>query len=107
MQIALIHEKGVLTVHLTGEIDHHTAGSLRQQIDTAALGGRCRQMVLDFSSVSFMDSSGVGLILGRYRLMQSLGGQLTLQRVSQRLERMIRLAGLDKLPIWESQSGEE
>ncbi len=47
-----------------------------------------------------MDSSGIGLILGRYRLLCSLGGSLQLSHTPARLERMIRLAGLDKLPIW-------
>lgn len=107
MTIDLKHEDGTLTARLSGELDHHTAGEMREKIDTAALSGRCRRLILDFSGISFMDSSGIGLILGRYRLVQTIGGQLTVQGASPRLERMIRLAGLDKLPIWESKTGEE
>ncbi|MBQ8683857.1 MAG: STAS domain-containing protein [Clostridia bacterium] len=100
MKIDLKHEDGTLTALLTGELDHHTAGDMREKIDAAALSGRCRRLVLDFSGISFMDSSGVGLIMGRYRLMQTMGGSLQIQGAGPRLERMIRLAGLDKLPIW-------
>ncbi len=100
MQIDLNHENGTLTARLAGELDHHTAGEMRQQVDTAVLSGRCQRLVLDFSGITFMDSSGVGLIMGRWRLMQNLNGQLMVQGLSPRLERMIRLAGLDKLPIW-------
>ena len=66
---------------------------------------RAGRLVLDFSGLTFMDSSGVGLILGRYRLLRSLGGAVTVIGASPRLERMIRLAGLDKLPIWEQAKG--
>ena len=100
MQVNLTREGDTLTAAISGELDHHTAAAMRQQIDTAALSCRCRVLRLDFSALSFMDSSGIGLIMGRYRLMQSLGGCVRLQGVSGRLERMIRLAGLDKLPIW-------
>ena len=100
MQIDLNHENGTLTARLAGELDHHTAGEMRHQVDTAVLSGRCQRLVLDFSGITFMDSSGVGLIMGRWRLMQNLNGRLTVQGLSPRLERMIRLAGLDKLPIW-------
>ena len=103
VKIDLRHEDGLLTAYLSGELDHHTAAEMRERLDAAALSGRCRRLVLDFSGISFMDSSGVGLIMGRYRLVQSLGGQLTVQGASPRLERMIRLAGLDKLPIWDSE----
>jgi len=107
MQVEFTKEDGVLTALLSGELDHHGAGAIRGRIDAAALSYRCRLLVLDFSGISFMDSSGIGLIMGRYRLMLSLEGQLRLQGVSGRLERMIRLAGLDKLPIWNTQERKE
>ena len=107
MQLELIREESTLIARLSGELDHHAAGDIRERIDAAALSCRCRLLVLDFSGISFMDSSGIGLIMGRYRLMLSLGGQLRLQGAGQRLERMIRLAGLDKLPIWNTKEGKE
>ena len=101
MQLELTREGNTLTAHLIGELDHHTAADIRGQIDAAVLSCRCSRLHLDLARLTFMDSSGIGLIMGRYRLMTSLEGQLRLAGTSPRMERMIRLAGLDKLPIWE------
>ena len=106
MQLELTREGGHLTAALIGELDHHAAADLRQRIDAAVLSCRPRQLALDLSRLTFMDSSGIGLIMGRYRLMTSLGGQVRLTGTSPRMERMIRLAGLDKLPIWEERKDE-
>ncbi len=105
MQVELSHRTGLVTARLVGELDHHGAGEIREAIDEAVLRYRAGQLVLDFSGLTFMDSSGVGLIMGRYRLLRSLGGTVTVIGASPRLERMIRLAGLDKLPIWEQPKG--
>ncbi len=99
MQLELTRNEGALTVHLIGELDHHAAAPVRQQIDTAVLSCRCDRLTLDLGRLTFMDSSGIGLIMGRYRLMSSLDGTLVVQNAG-KLERMIRLAGLDRLPIW-------
>ncbi len=101
MQLELTRRESTLTARLVGELDHHGAGTVRERIDTAVLQQRCRRLTLDFSGLSFMDSSGIGLIMGRYRLMKSLGGDLRIQGASKRLESVIRLAGLEKLPIWD------
>ena len=100
MQLELTRQGERLTAALIGELDHHAAGDIRQRIDTAALSARCKRLVLNLERLSFMDSSGVGLIMGRYRLMLSLGGSLTVENADQRIGRMLRLAGLDRLPIW-------
>ncbi len=101
MQLELTRQEDELTARLVGELDHHGAGEVRERIDTAILQQRCRRLALDFSGLTFMDSSGIGLIMGRYRLMCSLGGDLRIQGASKRLESVIRLAGLEKLPIWD------
>lgn len=101
MQLELTRQESTLTARLIGELDHHGAGEVRERIDTAVLQQRCRRLNLDFSGLSFMDSSGIGLIMGRYRLMTSLGGDLKIRGASTRLESVIRLAGLEKLPIWD------
>lgn len=100
MQLELQKKEDRLVALLSGELDHHAAGDLRQRIDTAALTCHCPQLVLDFSGITFMDSSGIGLIMGRYRLQKARGGTLRIQGAGTRLERMIKLAGMDKLPIW-------
>ena len=106
MQLELTRESGHLTAALIGELDHHAAAELRQKIDTAVLSCRPRRLIIDLTRLTFMDSSGIGLIMGRYRLMVSLGGEVRLSGTSPRMERMIRLAGLDKLPIWEERKNE-
>ncbi len=91
-----------LTAVLSGELDHHTARVMREQIDAAVERTQTSLLRLDFSGIGFMDSSGIGLIMGRYRLMQSRGGRLLVVGVSERLLRVMRLAGLERLPVWES-----
>ena len=100
MQLELKRQGEQLTAYLRGELDHHGAGEVRERIDNAVLQQRSRQLILDFSGLTFMDSSGIGLIMGRYRLMRSLAGELKVEGASHRLESVIRLAGLEKLPIW-------
>ena len=103
MQLELTREGGVLTAALIGELDHHAAAEVRQKIDAAVLSCRPRTLRLDLHRLTFMDSSGIGLIMGRYRQMVSLEGALRLTGTTPQMERMIRLAGLDKLPIWEEE----
>ena len=86
-----------LTAYLKGEIDHHHAGELRRCIDEAIARAMPEVLCLDFGKVSFMDSSGIGLIMGRYRMMQELGGIVTVQNAGKTLSKMMRLAGLERL----------
>lgn len=101
MVIRMGTNAGVLTVWLSGELDHHAARTLREQVDSAVERSSAKRLRLDFSGVTFMDSSGIGLIMGRYRLMLSRGGLLSVVGPSERLRRVMKLAGLEKLPIWE------
>ncbi len=91
-----------ITAWLSGELDHHTAAAMREQVDMAIERSATRLLRLDFSGITFMDSSGIGLVMGRYRLMQARGGSLRVVGVSDRLLRVMRLAGLQKLPVWET-----
>lgn len=87
----------VLVAYLSGEIDHHAAGRLREQIDARILSASPERVVLDFGGVGFMDSSGIGLILGRYRLLQDTGGVLAVQGVSAQIAKMLRLSGIGSI----------
>ena len=100
MQLELTREEGRLTAHLIGELDHHAAAPIRQEIDAAALSCRCTRLVLDLSRLTFMDSSGIGLIMGRYRMMCATGGTLRVENAPPRVQQMMELAGLNRLPIW-------
>ena len=89
-----------LLLELEGELDHHAAKDAICQIERAIDAALPKKLVLDMERVTFMDSSGIGLIMGRYRLVRSLGGTLTVTGAGERLRAMLRLSGLDKLPIW-------
>lgn len=91
---------------LSGEIDHHTAAALRAEIDTHAAAQQPKILRLDFDSVTFMDSSAVGLIMGRYRLIQSWNGKLEVTNLDQRSYKMMRLAGLQSLCTLSKKSNE-
>ncbi len=86
-----------LTVLLTGEIDHHTAAALREEIDAAIEQHHPKQLTLDFGGVSFMDSSGIGLVMGRYKLISAWGGRVAIANTPKPLRRVMHLAGLDRL----------
>ena len=99
MPVAIKTDGTILTALLEGEIDHHTAKGLRETIDSAAVRMKQECLRLDFSGVGFMDSSGVGLIMGRFRLLNDLGGRVEICNVPAHLMRMLRMAGLGRLGI--------
>ena len=84
----------VLYAYLAGEIDHDAAQSLRIQLDDALVSRTPQTMILDFGGVGFMDSSGIGLILGRQRCARTLGGSLRIQHAPEQLRRVLQLAGI-------------
>ena len=88
---------GVLRVAIVGEINHHNAVFVRQKIDEKIQELRPQNLVLDLADVPFMDSSGLGLVMGRYQRMQELGGTLTVANPSAEHKKLFKLAGLNKL----------
>ena len=76
-KVCFVPGSGTLAAYLSGEIDHHAAQSIRREIDAQVDDRLPELLTLDFSGVTFMDSSGVGLILGRGRHISALGGRLT------------------------------
>ena len=85
-----------LTVFIRGEIDHHSAHGIREAIDRDVFFYRTPKVVLDLSTIDFMDSSGLGLILGRYRKIKDIGSELILKDPSEEIMKIIKLAGVDK-----------
>lgn len=93
----LFQTDGILVAVLPKEIDHHSAVSLREEIDRAILEDMPKKVRLDFSHVSFMDSSGMGLVMGRYQKVQRTGGALEVTGTSGRVRKMLDIGGLTKL----------
>lgn len=103
MQITCQLKKRTLIVALDGELDHHTAGQIRGMIEQAITEQKAKHLVFDFSSLHFMDSSGIGMIIGRYKLIKSLGGNVFLVCGGGRIEKLIALSGLTRLiPVYKT-----
>lgn len=102
MPVSITRDGDIMRAYLEGDIDHHTARVMREAIDTSAEKCHPQKMVLDFSRVAFMDSSGIGLILGRHKLMTELGGTVAVENPTAAVERMVRLAGVGKLGVMEN-----
>ena len=90
-------EGEILYVCIDGDIDHHSAKYIRETIDKEIFHARPRVMILELSEVDFMDSSGLGLILGRYTRMREIGGMLKLSNPTSQTVKILALAGVDKL----------
>lgn len=89
----------LLIVYIFGEIDHHSAYEMRETVDYEISKNKPKHLILDFKNVTFMDSSGVGLVLGRYRLMHSIKGTLEIREVSKQTKKLFELAGLGSIAI--------
>lgn len=87
----------VTTAYLHGELDHHSAAGIRTKIDNAVELNMPSLLVLDFTRVSFMDSSGIGLVMGRYRNLSRRGAKLHITGTSPQIYKVMRLSGIDKL----------
>lgn len=100
MTVTFEESEGTLTALLSGEIDHHTAAAFREAIDREAEVLRPRTLVLDFGGIGFMDSSGIGLIMGRYKNAAEYGGRVRVINAPPMIERMMKLAGLGRLDVF-------
>lgn len=97
MLIKFKNEKETLTAVLEGEIDHHTAAFARNEIDTEFGSESPTKLILDFGGVTFMDSSGIGLVMGRYKLTSGTGAKLELINIPENIYKLMKLAGIEKL----------
>jgi stage II sporulation protein AA (anti-sigma F factor antagonist) len=86
----------LLVVRLLGEIDHHSAAGLREDLDRLLLTERPARFVLDLSRIEFMDSAGLGLLLGRLRRVKALGGVMVLKSPNARVMKILQLAGIER-----------
>lgn len=86
-----------LAVSIRGEIDHHTAISLRAGLDELLYTHRPGRMILDMSAVTFMDSSGLGLIMGRFGILREMGGELVLRDPGPEIASLLHLAGMERM----------
>ena len=86
-----------LKIKLRGEIDHHSAVAVRTAIDDMIRSKHPCELIIDMSAVDFMDSSGLGLIMGRYNTMKEMGGTVTVADPTPATEKIMNLAGLERI----------
>ena len=90
-------KRNALIVRLAGELDHSSAGSVRRELDALIADTGVRRLVFDMNELRFMDSSGIGLILGRYKLMTRRGGSVAVSGSNPRIDRIFDMAGVYQL----------
>ena len=86
-----------LIVRIAGDIDHHTASEIRSQTDNAIFKAGIKRVIFDFNKVSFMDSSGIGLLMGRYKVMRAIGGTVCCFGIGENIGRLFDMSGMDKI----------
>lgn len=97
MPVSCLEEGRTVTAQVTGEIDHHAARLLMAELVNRVDAAMPRELTLDLGGVSFMDSSGIAVVLRTWKRMRELGGSMTLQNVPPQAAKVLRAAGVDKL----------
>ncbi len=97
MSIEIRMNEENLLAKISGELDHHSAATMRTELDDKIRNLNPNKLLLDFSDVSFMDSSGIGFIMGRYKLMKENGGKVEVVNTPRGINKVLRISGLDKI----------
>lgn len=90
-------ENRSLTIKLTEEIDQHEVDKMRRTIDNDIERFNPRKVIFDFSNISFMDSSGIGMVLGRYKLTKMLDGEFEIINVNSRMKKIFDMSGVSRI----------
>lgn len=103
MNSKYIQEDKLLLLEITEEIDHHTTENIRRKADNEITRFMPRKVIFDFNNVTFMDSAGIGMILGRYKMMKMLGGSIEMVNVQPSIRKIFEMCGIQKIcPIKEA-----
>ncbi|MBR3873306.1 MAG: anti-sigma factor antagonist [Clostridia bacterium] len=94
-----------LTVTIAGELDHCAAPQIRRLLDDVLADPTVTRLTLDLENLTFMDSSGIGVLLGRLRTLQDRGGSMSVKNMQPPVDRLFRLSGLDRVISIEKKGG--
>lgn len=98
-----IKEDKLLMLEITEEVDHHTAENIRRKADYEIQRYMPKKAIFDFNSVTFMDSSGIGMILGRYKMLLMINATLGVINVKPSIRRIMEMSGLLKIiPVYDN-----
>ncbi|MCX7923648.1 MAG: anti-sigma F factor antagonist [Clostridia bacterium] len=103
LQVKFLSKGTTLIVSILGELDHHSAEYIRQKVDSEIIKATTKNIIFDFSKVTFMDSSGIGVILGRYKNVQKINGKTSIANVNSQIKRIFEMSGLFKIiPVYDN-----
>lgn len=97
MHIQVKHQSDYITACLYGELDHHSAEMVKAQLDDVIAKYRNVNLVLDLKNLSFMDSSGLGVLLGRYKKLKAVGSSMYIKNANRQIEKVFDVSGIYKI----------
>lgn len=97
MEVEYTQEDKLLIFKITEELDHHTTEKIRRKADYEIERYIPRKVIFDFDNVTFMDSAGIGLILGRYKNISMLGGTLEVINTSDKVSKILNMSGMERI----------
>ena len=97
MNLQFSNEKDFLIMSINGEIDHRYAIRIRNEADRKIVTYPDKKLIIDLTGVTFMDSSVIGVIIGRYKLVMSLGGSIAIVSSNETLGRILQMSGIPKI----------
>ena len=106
MNVTYEQKDKLLRLEITEEIDHHAVEIIRRKADYEITRYMPRKVIFDFRHVTFMDSAGIGMVLGRYKMMKMLGGTVEMINVAPMLKKIFEMSGLTKICSISSQLGD-
>lgn len=86
-----------LVIIVNGDLDHHNAEIIKKVADSSIMDNHIRNVIFDFKNSNFMDSSGIGVMMGRYKLISNAGGRTCAVNLSPSVERIFQISGLHKV----------
>ena len=103
MELNFRKKNKTIIIMVSGEIDHHTSKELRRQTESAYIEMGARNIIFYFENVTFMDSAGIGMLIGRYKQLQAVGGRIAVVAANAKIVEIIRFSGLSKiLPLFDT-----
>lgn len=97
MNVKHFIEEKILIFEITEELDHHVVERIRKRTDYEIQRLMPKEVIFDFSKVKFMDSAGIGLVLGRYKQANSFGGKMKLVNCNERIKKILEMSGVTKI----------
>lgn len=92
-----LDQKNLIIEFMATELDHHIANEVRDEIDDILISKSVKNIIFNFKNINFMDSSGIGVIIGRYKKISSEGGRVTVVSANDRIKKIFNLSGMNKI----------